>query len=236
MNTTEFKKLKTALRAKLEGLAMADPKYYRCVKAFDFAIKIHTKTRKDGVTPEVYHQLNMLAFALNFHNMLIEPDKVYVCILLHDAYEDYKEWIDKLEAAFPEDMVYIKRISKIVYHKNPDGSYTAVEKNKKDYMDDMANCPITSVGKGIDRIHNLSTMKGVFKIEKQIAYCKEAKDYFLPMLKEARRKFVHQSAVYEALKSVMNLVISPIEHFIDNLTGERDDYKECITKPVKKKS
>lgn len=228
MNTTPFEKLKASLRAKLTGLAMIEPKYYQCVKALEMGAEIHTKKRKDGVTPEFYHQLNMLSYALTFHSALIDPDLVYTTIILHDAYEDYPEWIDRLEAEFPREMVYIKRISKIIFHKNPDGTFTEVKKDKKLYMSDMANCHVTSVGKGIDRIHNLSTMKGVFTIKKQITYYKEAREHFLPMLKSGRRKFLEQETVYESLKLTMNLLVDNIEHFIENMTGGKNDYSKCL--------
>jgi (p)ppGpp synthase/HD superfamily hydrolase len=228
MNTTPFEKLKASLRAKLTGLAMIEPKYYQCVRALELGSEIHVKLRKDGVTPEFYHQLNMLSYSLTFHNSLIDPAKVYTCILLHDAYEDYPEWIERLEKEFPEDMIYIKRISKIIFHKNPDGTYTSIKKDKKAYMAEMANCHVTSIAKGIDRIHNLSTMKGVFKLKKQISYYKEAREHFLPMLKAGRRRFLEQETVYEALKSVMNLLVDNTEHFIENIRGGKDDYADCL--------
>lgn len=230
MNTTSFEKLKLSLRAKLTGLAMCEPKYYQCIKALEFGEQVHTKLRKDKVTPEYYHQLNMLAFALTHHNSLLDPDLVYTTILLHDAYEDYPKFIDRLKHEFPDEMVYIERISKITYHKYFDGRYVAIEKSKTAYMNEMANCHVTSVGKGIDRIHNLSTMKGVFGLEKQISYYTEGRELFLPMLKTARRKFLRQEMVYEALKSTMNLLIDNIEHFIDNIKGCKEDYKSCLSK------
>jgi (p)ppGpp synthase/HD superfamily hydrolase len=230
MNTTSYEKMKLSLRAKLTGLAMSEPKYYQCVKALEFGEHVHTKLRKDGITPEYDHQLNMLAFALTLHNSLIDPDLVYTCVLLHDAYEDCPEFIDRLNHEFPDEMVYFVRISKITYQKDYEGVYIAIQKSKTAYMNEMANCHVTSVGKGIDRIHNLSTMKGVFGLAKQISYYTEARELFLPMLKTARRKFLRQEMVYESIKSVMNLLVDNIEHFIENIQGNKDDYKACLIK------
>lgn len=235
MNTTEFNKLKTSLRSKLSGMAMIDPQYNKCVKAFDTAEKIHIKKRKDGVTPEFYHMLNMLAFALTQHNLYEKPAEVYVCILLHDSFEDYPEYIDELNREFPDDMVYIERISKVIWQKNSDGSYHEIEKDKQTYMDEMANCVVCSVAKGIDRIHNISTMGGVFDIEKQIRYYEEARGIFLPMLKKARKKFHSQDPLYQLIKSTLNLLVNNTEHFILNLTGEKSDYSKCIKK-IKKEN
>lgn len=221
MNTTNFEKLKSSLRCRLQGLSMADPRYFKVLEAFEFAYNVHTGFRKDGVTPEFEHQLNMLGFAMTFHSALPEPHKVYINVIMHDTYEDADKFIaehpnliDEMESKFSDDISHIKRISKNIHHRQPDGSYITVKKDLKVYFDDMAGCPICSVSKPVDRINNLSTMKGVFKLEKQKAYATEVDDYFLPMLKKARRTFPQQDLVYEQLKSVLNLLKANTQHFV----------------------
>ena len=47
-------------------------------------------------------------------------------------------------------------------------------------------------------------MIGVFSQPRQDKYIKEVEDYFLPMLKTARRNFVRQESAYENIKHVLN--------------------------------
>jgi len=63
----------------------------------------------------------------------------------------------------------------------------------------------------VDRIHNLSTMAGVFSLEKEAKYINDVHVYFYPMIKQARRLHPTQEAVYELLKSTLSLLVNSIE-------------------------
>jgi len=71
------------------------------------------------------------------------------------------------------------------------------------YFANLATCPIASLAKGFDRVHNLLTMVGGFKPEKQSEYLKETMEEIVPTLKEARRTHVSQEPIYENIKFVM---------------------------------
>lgn len=196
MNTVDYNKLRTSIRYTFIGMAYIDKRYYVCLKALQYAEGMHTGVRKDNVTKEFYHQLNIVGYLLTLHGSLIDPVAVYVTALLHDVYEDYPVTRQYLTDNFGEFMPFILRVSKI-----RDGikvPYTV-------YFSDMSECHVTSVVKGADRLHNLSTMEGVFSEEKQLKYKEEVDKYFLPMLKYARRKFPEQTTAYENLKCILNM-------------------------------
>jgi hypothetical protein len=65
----------------------------------------------------------------------------------------------------------------------------------------MIDCPITSLAKGFDRVHNLS-MLGGFTVEKELVM-NETLEYTVPMLKLGRRNFPMQESVYENIKFIM---------------------------------
>jgi len=231
MNTTPFEKLKLTLVHQLIGFAKFDKRYYQCIKALHVASEIHTKTRKDGVTPEFSHQLNMLSFAISIHELLISPYYVYTTILFHDALEDYPRFVPKgyedrcncfldyLNLEFKNEVDFISRISKEI-HVYENGAIHTTVKDKNVYFDEMANCPVCSIAKGIDRYHNISTMSGVFSLLKQLTYIKEVKIYFLPMLKKSRKKYLEQRPAYELLKSILNVHCETIKYFIDNVKNK----------------
>lgn len=230
MNRTEYKKLKLTLRSELLGFAKFDSRYYQCLKAFDLAEKIHSGFRKDGITPEFYHQLNMLAFSLSIHSMLDKPYYIYTTILLHDADEDYPYYVpekfkdscstlnDYFSIEFADELDFITRMSKIKHTKNvnPDGSIEilSVKKDLNLYFSEIANCPICSVSKGIDRIHNISSMVGVFNNKKMFSYVSDVDELFLPMLKVARKNFLTQRPIYELIKSILCVNCDILSHFI----------------------
>ena len=69
----------------------------------------------------------------------------------------------------------------------------------------MEQCDVCSIVKLTDRIHNISTMIGVFSEEKQNKYLEEVDTYFFPILKTAKRLFPEQENAYENLKSMLTV-------------------------------
>ncbi len=114
---------------------------------------------------------------------------------MHDVVEDYDVTYDTLVKLFGERVAKATiRMSKVV---------KGVKTPNDIYYKDMTECPITSAAKGCDRVHNLMTMVGGFKPEKQSSYIDETMEFTVPMLKEARRNFPEQEPLYENIKFVM---------------------------------
>lgn len=218
MNTVSYAKLLSSTRHWLKGLALSDNRYYDVLRALEFFSKLHGKEiRKDGVTLGFYHQLSILAFARTQHRNLSDPASVYIAILGHDAIEDYPDQFHSISAT-----VSIPDLQNMmILDKNRSVSYD-------EYFDKIANSEVCSFVKGVDRIHNFSTMAGVFSIEKQEAYAQEGREYFIPMLKTARRGFPNQEPVYELLKSVMMMQIHATDTLVDaiktNTKGKEPTY------------
>jgi (p)ppGpp synthase/HD superfamily hydrolase len=200
MNSTEHEKLKLTLRSQLAGMALLDPQYHQCIAALNYAEKVHTGLRKDGKN-EFYHQISILGFALSLHALIKFPAKVYVAIILHDAVEDYPQLDTELRKLFPNEYEYIVRLSKI---------RNGIKLAESEYFSEIAGCPVSSIAKGIDRIHNLSSMIVPFSLAKQESYIKEVDDFFLPMLKQAKRNFPEQSPIYEVIKSMLTVQCATI--------------------------
>lgn len=163
MNSTEHKKLKQAFRYWVLGKAEENPEYYKVLKALEFAEKYHTGKRKDG-QPEFSHQISICAYLRTIHKYFIDPVSVFIVALLHDTAEDYPESIEHLRVLFPEQFHMIIRISKI-----RDGKKIPYET----YFGEMKECHVCSIVKLADRILNISTMVGVFTIEKQNSYLQD---------------------------------------------------------------
>lgn len=206
MNTTDYEKLKLTIRSQLVGMALIDTRYLICVRALDYAATIHTGLRKDGKTPEFYHQLSLVGYALTQVRNMKKPWLIIATLILHDTYEDNQHLEEELREQFPKVFEYVVRCSKIRRGEKVDMVL---------YTTELSECAICSVVKLIDRLHNISTMLGVFSEKKLVEYVDETVTHYLPMLKTAKRKFQKQHELYELLKSNLNLLLSPIQFSIE---------------------
>lgn len=205
MNTVQHDKLLSSLRYWLIGKAENDHRYYMTLEALEYAKSIHVGKRKDGITEEFYHQLNIVSFLRNLVVYFEKPHILLAIGLLHDTIEDYSHTKNEIIQKFPEVYPYLQKINKM---------QNGIKLSNDEYYRQMTNCPITVVVKCVDRIHNLSTMDGVFTLEKMQSYIDEVRDYFLPMLKETRRNHPRYEAVFELLKTTLLLMVSNVESII----------------------
>jgi len=206
MNTTEHKKLRLSLRNMILGLATADERYFMTIAAFDYAEKHHTGLRKDGVTPEFNHQLNILGFLLTQTKNIKQPWLVLALVLLHDTLEDNNHLEDEILSEFPELFPYVNRISKVRRGEKLSNS---------EYYPPMAECEACSVAKGSDRLHNLTTMTKVMSIKKMEEAITETEEFVLVMLKDAKKFHPKQTAIYELIKSLINIELTHLRHYVE---------------------
>ena len=198
-----FEKLRLSLRYYLQGAADQDSSYVVALDAFEFAMKHHVGTRKDGVTPEFQHQLETTQLIRTLRSSLIYPAESLAVMLLHDTAEDYGVDFAEIRDRFGARVEHgVYRMTKV--HKG-------VKKSPEQYFTEMLDCPITTVCKGGDRGHNQQSMVGVFSREKQVAYLEETEKWILPMLKLARRAHPRQEAVYENLKFLLRSQVQLIK-------------------------
>lgn len=208
MNTVHYEKLRLVLRYKLQGLALADARYHQALRALEYFEKLHgSETARNG-TKAFYHQLNILSFAMTQHKNLEEPWNVYVIILGHDGYEDYQGRAMEMKQMFPLHFDGFRRISKI-----RDG----VKLSNDEYFEDMVEDVNVVVAKGLDRIQNFSRMAGVFSMKKQESYAQEGREYFIPMLKIARRAYPEHESILEMLKTILMVQIHQTDHLVEAL-------------------
>lgn len=196
--TKNFEKYLISLRYWMLG-----KNYHKAVLAMEFASKYHVGTRKDGYTPEFHHQISIAHYLRTLPDLRNQED-VLAAAFLHDTVEDYNVSLTDIESRFGPDVARaVKKLSKIIkdYKKTPE-----------EYYQGMIDCPIASIVKGGDRVHNHQTMHGAsFSIDKQHKYITETKELILPMLKEARRKYPDQELAYENIKHALKGQIELIE-------------------------
>lgn len=197
MTILSITKREISLRYFLQGA-----EYFNALEAMEFAQRYHVGFRKDGVTPEFDHQISIAHYIRTLRHQLIHPELTLCVIFLHDVREDYGVSDEEIRERFG-DMVArsVDAMTK---------TFRGQKRSEQLVFEQIAADPLASVAKGADRIHNLNSMVGVFSKEKQLNYVVEAEQYFLPMLKKARRLHVRQESAYENIKymimSQINLI------------------------------
>lgn len=185
-----FKKRMLALRYFLIGRG-----YFKAVEALEFASHYHCGTRKDGVTPEFFHQVSIASYVRTLPVPTQDMEDLITAVLLHDVCEDYNVSFDVIRQHFGVRVTEIVRL--MTNQEN------GIKKLKVAYYGHLARDPLGAIGKGSDRIHNFQSMVGVFSEEKQKNYISEAEEFIIPMLKQARRQFPAYEAAFENIKLVM---------------------------------
>lgn len=207
MNDKNFEKLDLTLKYYLYGA-----KYSTALKAYRLAKKLHTGFRKDNVTPEVQHQLEIALFIVTLRLKPEHEELAITYALLHDVMEDFPEvtfvsMIDNFGTKIADDL---KLISK----------YIEGEKNFKTYdklFERMSKVPLIALVKGVDRIHNLQSMNGVFDHKKQTDYVSEAQMFFLPMLKTASYIDDELFFSFQNVRTVLKCQIALIEAMLNSV-------------------
>lgn len=179
-------KMYTYLRGFLMGAKMNSS-----LKALQMARDKHSgQVRKSG-EPYIIHPLTMACYGIAIG---IKDDNIIATALLHDVVEDCNTTLDLLP--FNDTIKRAIKYMTITPFDNEDKSVT-----KKRYFTEMADCREAVIVKGLDRYHNLSTMAGNMPIESIEKNIKETDEYILPMLKEAKEKWVDLSDILFILRT-----------------------------------
>ena len=181
--------------------------YHEALRAFEYNRQLFQGFRKDGLTPEFDHHVSQAQFMRTLLPSLSFPEETISTICFHDTAEDKGVCFDEIVDVF-ENKTFGERVPHATWKVTK--VYRGEKYNEQKLFAEMAKCPIASLVKGVDRIHNFQTMVGVFSLPKQKQYIEEGVELFLPMLKEAESRFPFQEAAYKNirtfLKSQMQLI------------------------------
>lgn len=191
-----------ALRYWLLGAGM-----HRAAEAMEFAGGYHQGLRKDGVTPEFAHQIQIAAYLRTLAGSIRHLEDTLTTAFCHDVREDYGVSHAEIDDRFgPRVAAATDALTK---------EFRGQRRPDHDVFAAIADDPVASVVKGADRVNNQQSMLGVFTTTKVAAYIAETEAHVLPMLRAARRKFPDQEPAYENMKLVLRNQVRASQAVID---------------------
>lgn len=200
----DFQRRLHGMRNFLEG-----KEYWLALRAMALGSKHHTGVRKNGFTPEFDHQVSIAYYLRSLLPSLRHKEETLCVAFLHDVREDYGLADDEIRGPFGSLVADgVSRMTK---------TFRGVKADPSALFAEMARCPVASIVKAADRIHNFQSMVGVFTVEKQRAYIAECEELFIPMLKEARKNHPEQAGAYANAKYVLRQQIALIRAILEGL-------------------
>lgn len=185
-------------------------RYHRTLRALEVNERLFSGVRKDGTTPEFDHHVCQMQYARTLLPSLLHPEATLTAICFHDTAEDHGMSYDEIRGVYPEDLAFGDQVADAV--RRVTKKWRGQTYDEDELFASMAQCPIASVVKGGDRIHNLQSMVGVFTPDKQRRYLQETQDRMLPMLKHAERRFPEQEPAYKNIRTVLKMQITLLRH------------------------
>ena len=178
----------------LKGYAMG-LEWHDTLEALSFARVAHKDQRRKSGEPYIVHPLTVASHAVALG---IKEDTIVAAAILHDVVEDCGVKAENL----PVSMDTRDAVRRLTHIKGePLGPYYR----------EIGEDRIASIVKLLDRCDNVSTMAGVFSVEKVAQYIGETRQFVLPLLRETKDKWPNDSNALFVLKYHIMSVIDGLE-------------------------
>ena len=190
--------------------------YHKALRAMEYNRQLFQGTRKDGITPEFDHHVCQAQYLRTLPGLL-HPEATLAAIFFHDTPEDRNIAFDEIRMLYPEDPSFGDLVAQAT--RKVTKTWRGKSFDEDTLFEAMADCPVASVVKGGDRIHNLQSMVGVFTLEKKRSYLEETERQILPMLKRAERNFPEQEPAYKNIRTVLKMQVSLVDALLRSQGG-----------------
>jgi len=178
----------------LKGYAMGAG-WKETLEALAFARSAHKGQLRKSGEPYIIHPLTVACYAVA---LIIKNDAVVATAILHDVVEDCGVKVEDLPVS-AETREAVRRLTHIK-GEPLDPYYREIGENR-----------IASLVKLLDRCDNVSTMAGVFSVEKIKQYIEETKQYILPLLRQTKDHYPEYNNALFVLKYHIISVIAGLE-------------------------
>lgn len=183
-------KIYTYLKGYAMGLEWSDT-----LAALSFARVAHKDQRRKSGEPYIIHPLTVASHAVALG---VKEDEVVAAAILHDVVEDCNIGVDMLPVS-DNTKDAVRRLTHV--KGEPLGPYYR----------EIGENRVASIVKLLDRCDNVSTMAGVFSVEKIKQYIDETREYVLPLIRQTKDKWPSDSNALFVLKYHIVSVIDGLE-------------------------
>lgn len=184
----------TKIYTYIKGYAMG-LEWNDTLSALSFARVAHKDQKRKSGEPYIIHPLTVATHAIALG---IKEDCVVASSILHDVVEDCGVSIDIL----PVSDVTKDAVRRLTHIK---------EEPLGPYYREIGESRVASIVKLLDRCDNVSTMAGVFSVEKVKQYIGETREYVLPLLRHTKDQWPADSNALFVLKYHIMSVIDGLE-------------------------
>lgn len=199
MSTFDSSKIYTYLKGYAMALGWKDT-----LAALSFARDAHKSQLRKGGEPYIIHPLTVASHAVSLG---IKEDPVIAAAILHDVVEDCQVALEALPVS-EETKDIVRRLTHIKGEP------------LEPYYREIGESRAASLVKLLDRCDNVSTMAGVFSIEKIKQYISETREYVMPLLRQTKDKWPADGDALFILKYHITSVIDGLDLCINAFSQE----------------
>lgn len=173
------------------------------MKVLPYAKMMHEGQFRKGKTkvPYIYHPLLVACQALSLG---MDSDDLIATALLHDVCEDC--------GVKPEELPVSDKVKEAVALLTKDETYDSHSYECKErYYKAISQNDLAVLVKILDRCNNVSGMAGGFKRERMVEYIEETEEWFLPLIKQAKKDYPEYTKPVFAMEYHILSVIETIK-------------------------
>lgn len=186
--------------------------HHLALRGLDTNRRMFTGLRKDGITPEFDHHVCQAQYLRTLLPFLLFPQETIAGIFFHDTPEDRGFSYEEIRAVYSDHPEFGALVAGAVQRVTK--KWRGQKLDEEVLFEEMSKCPMASIIKGCDRIHNLQSMVGVFSPEKMAKYLTETEERILPMLKDAERRFPEQEPAYKNIRTILKMQVALYRHML----------------------
>lgn len=199
----------------LKGFAMGR-EWKDTISALSYARVAHKdQVRKSG-EPYIIHPLTVAAHGVSLG---LYEDEIIASAILHDVVEDCNVDINSL----PVSCTVKDAVHRLTHIKG---------EPLEPYYREISENRISALVKLLDRCDNVSSMAGVFSVQKIRQYIEETRNFVLPLIRRTKDQWPSDSNVLFVLKYHIMAVIDGLEVCL-NITESQESKETKESKKVK---
>jgi (p)ppGpp synthase/HD superfamily hydrolase len=168
--------------------------------AVTFASACHGDESRDDGTPYINHPLAACKILIDLG---VNDDHILAATILHDVVENKKTTLEIVKERFGDQVTHLVDIQTKREGESIEEYYSRIQSEIG-----------SIIGKGADRLTNITNIVGVFDFERLKLYINQTEQYVIPMLKSNRYAYLEYTNVLVVLHDSIKNIVNLARHYI----------------------